>query len=209
MQKHELKTLAKRVWKFLWVEDSWASLAANAIIAFVIIKFIFYPVLGIILGTPYPIVAVVSGSMEHDLSFDQWWESACTYDTGTKKYLVHQRDFYIQTNITKNMFQTYPFNNGFNKGDLMILYSSKYATTGDIIVYLIPGKNDPIIHRVIAVSQNNSGKLFKTKGDHNCGIGEFEHAIPENKVMGKAVIRVPFLGWIKLLFVDLIKLVRG
>jgi len=53
----------KRLWHFLWEEDSIWSWIANVIIAFVIIKFLLYPGLGFVLGTPAPIAAVFSGSM--------------------------------------------------------------------------------------------------------------------------------------------------
>jgi len=57
----------KRFWNFMWNDDSVSSWVANVIVAFLLIRFIVYPVLGLILGTHFPIVAVVSESMEHGL----------------------------------------------------------------------------------------------------------------------------------------------
>ncbi|MEM4366383.1 MAG: hypothetical protein QXN46_02190, partial [Candidatus Woesearchaeota archaeon] len=70
-----LKDSCKKVWRFLWHSNHPLSWLADFVLAFVLIKFVFYPVLGWSLGTAYPIVAVVSGSMEHDGRFDEWWNS--------------------------------------------------------------------------------------------------------------------------------------
>ena len=64
-----------KIWHFLWYEDSVASWLVNIVLAFVLIKFVLYPGLGLILGTQFPVVAVVSSSMEHHpSSFDGWWD---------------------------------------------------------------------------------------------------------------------------------------
>ena len=79
MSKKELDWLYpskwKSVWYFIWEDNSLLSWAVNVILAFVIIKFLLYPGLGFIFATTHPIVAVVSGSMEHQGSFDSWWGS--------------------------------------------------------------------------------------------------------------------------------------
>ena len=61
----KLKQHGKKAWNFFWNEDSVSSWIANIIVAFIVIRFIVYPVLGAALGTSFPIVAVVSESMEH------------------------------------------------------------------------------------------------------------------------------------------------
>jgi len=186
----------KRVWYFLWEEDSIWSWLANIAIAFVLIKFLLYPGLGFVLGTPAPIVAVVSGSMEHDGSFDQFWsEELCCNSECSKKRI--QGSWYDSYNISRNDFRDFAFVNGFNKGDIMILFSPKNVDVGDVIVY-IANRPDPIIHRVIKINEVNGKRIFSTKGDHNCDMGAFEKEIPENNVIGKAVWRVPFLGWVKI-----------
>jgi len=180
------KTAWKKAWHFIWHGESWQSWVANIIIAFLLIKFVVYPVLGLVLATSHPIVAVVSGSMEHDGSFEQWWQS--------------QSELYGKLNITKEQFAEFSYKNGFNKGDLMILYSPKNAKVGDIIVFNSDGKFDPIIHRIVEIRQVDGKRYYFTKGDHNLGSAEFEQSIPENKVIGRAIIEVPLLGWIKIGF---------
>src|SRR3989338_1393138 len=108
---HRPKTPWQKIWHFLWYEDSLASWLVSIALAFVLIKFIIYPGLGLIFGTQFPVVAVVSNSMEHDQGFDAWWQS--------------QEDLYLRFNITKNEFLDYPMRNGFNKGDIIVLVGTK------------------------------------------------------------------------------------
>lgn len=192
-----MKSVLKKVWNFFWEEDSVLSWCLNVFVAFVVIKFILYPGLGWILGTPAPIVAVVSGSMEHESTIDKFWDEpmCCTSDCSIQ---LIQGTYYERLNISKREFRSFDFVNGFNKGDIMVLASPNTAGVGDVIVYVVPNRPDPIIHRVIA----KEGDLFWTKGDHNCDVGEFEKGIPSKRVIGKAVWRVPFLGWVKIIAVD-------
>jgi len=201
----DVKRYAKAFWHFLWHEDSVASWVANVIVAFVLIKFIVYPVLGLVLGTQYPIVAVVSESMEHQGTFDDWWESDCRVADG----MIPQSTLYGKYRIDRDTFRTFPMRNGFNKGDLMLLVSADGAKTGDVLVFAAPGFNDPIIHRIVERRENGDKASFDTKGDHNCGQSAFERGIGEERVFGKAALRIPLLGWIKIGFVKLVGYVIG
>ena len=195
-----LKEALKKIWFFLWEEESIWSWIANVVLAFLIIKFLLYPGLGFVLGTPAPIVAVVSGSMEHDTSFDQYWsEPMCCNALCTKQTV--QGQYYEMINISRAQFRDFGFVNGFNKGDIMILYSPKKVELGDVIVYVVPNRSDPVIHRVIRIEEKDGSKSYWTKGDHNCDVGDFENQIQEDKVIGKAVWRVPLLGWVKIVAV--------
>lgn len=190
------KSAWRKVWYFIWEDNSVWSWIVNIILAFLIIKFLVYPLLGFALGTSYPIVAVVSGSMEHDGGFEDWWTDACN---GKK-----QSDIYAQYNITKEQFKEFKFPNGFNKGDIMVLGSAENAKLGDVVVFGVQGMSDPIIHRTV-----RDEMTLTTKGDHNCVSASFEQEIPEEALIGKAVLRIPLLGWIKILAVETWKLVIG
>lgn len=189
----KFKKLLKKTWHFIWVEDSLASWLVNIVLAFVLIKFIIYPALGFVLSTNYPIVAVVSNSMEHDNNLDVFWEE--------------KGDFYNNYNITKQDFIGYKFKNGFNKGDIMILRGreAEDINIGDIMVFNA-GRPEPIIHRVIKKWQDNNVYYFQTKGDHNTRSYSFETNIKEEDILGNAIIRVPLLGWVKIGFVEFIQL---
>ena len=184
----DIKEILKKTWHFIWHEDSFASWVVNIILAFIIIKYAVYPGLGAILGTSHPIVAVVSGSMEHDGSFDQWW--------------AQHHTFYEELGITKEEFMTYTFKNGFNTGDIMILKgtSTSKAKRGEVIVFW-SGRSDPIIHRAVKIEDT-----IQTKGDHNVASNSDELAITDKQIIGKAFLRVPYLGYVKILFVNAISI---
>lgn len=176
------KTFLKDLWRFIWEDDSIWSWILNLILAFILVKFIIYPGLGLLLGTSFPVVAVVSGSMEHDGSFDSFWEQ--------------QQGIYAEYGISKEEFKNFRFDNGFDKGDLMVLYSADNIKVGDIIVF----KGDasaPLIHRVVRINSWS----YTTKGDHNLGSRPDEVNITKERIYGKAVLRLPYLGWFKIVFV--------
>ena len=197
MDKKEFKKLLKKTWYFIWEDNSIWSWIVNIILAFVLIKFIVYPGLGFLLSTSYPIVAVVSSSMEHGGSFDDWW--------------TPQEKWYLNQDISKDQFLNFDFKNGFNKGDIMILYGKKPKgiKVGEVIVFKSK-RPDPIIHRVVEKWELDGKYHFKTKGDHNIASIKSstldETDINEEQLLGKAAIRIPLLGYIKIWFVELIKL---
>lgn len=210
MDKKQFKRLWKKTWHFIWEDNSIWSWIVNIILAFVIIKFIVYPVLGLALSTSHPIVAVVSGSMEHfpnnndnlcgintlnyKNSFDNWW--------------IVCGDWYTDNGISKEQFKKFPSKNGFNTGDIMILYRTKIKDIkpGQVIVFRA-NRPDPIIHRVVKKSEANNMYYMQTKGDHNENSYPFEQNIGEEQYIGRAALRIPFLGYIKIWFVNIIKFI--
>ncbi|MBW2996396.1 signal peptidase I [Candidatus Woesearchaeota archaeon] len=203
----DIKKILKKIWWFIWEDNSIWSWIVNIILAFILIKFVVYPVIGLIFSTSYPIVAVVSGSMEHDGSFNDWWESGALCEDSSCNQAIYYQNF----GITKQDFQNFRFKNGFNQGDIMLLRGVKpeKIDLGDILVFQST-RPDPIIHRVIKIEKRNTTYYFQTKGDHNLasypGLKEIE--INENRVIGKAYLRVPYLGWIKIGAVKLWNILR-
>ena len=139
-----LKKTLKNIWYFIWEDDSIWSWIANFILAFVLIKFIVYPSLGFMLQTTHPVVAVVSSSMEHktvlscagngnmlnNKKCEEYRYSMCgnTYD-GKKYFNVDEYwqecgSWYEKNGIDKDEFSGFSFKNGFNKGDIMVLYGN-------------------------------------------------------------------------------------
>lgn len=198
---YEGKNFWQKAWYFLWEDNSVLSWLANILVAFVLIKFIVYPGLGFALATTHPIVAVVSGSMEHDGSFDDWWN-------------VHD-ELYAKYNISKDEFKTYSFKHGFNTGDIMVLKGKTVEDieVGDVLVFW-GGRSDPIIHRVVKKWETAGNVYFHTKGDHNLGSNPDEVRIEEGRLVGYAkyekgsvaVARVPMLGYIKILAVKMMSI---
>lgn len=203
MDYKKIKKIWKKVWHFIWEDDSLLSWIVNIILAFVLIKYLIYPGLGLLLGTPYPVVAVMSSSMEHNGDFDSWFSSPA--DCGRR---CTQKEFYLQYNITKEEFMKFPFKNGFNKGDIMVLIKPTNIKIGDVVVFWSARKY-PIIHRVIAEKDG----IYQTKGDHNTqsiqNIHLNEFNVKKEQLVGKAVFRIPLLGYIKIAFVEVIDFFKG
>ncbi|MAG47721.1 hypothetical protein CL617_03875 [archaeon] len=176
----------RKLWKFIWNDNSIYSWIINVVLAFVIVKFLIFPGLGFLLDTSHPLVAVVSCSMEHNGgNFEKWWE-----DNGK---------WYEDHGITKSDFENYKLRNGFSKGDIIVLRGGNLEK-GDIIVF--SGRSDnPIIHRI--VSKNN--EVYQTKGDNNLDIISTlgENRITEDIILGKAYFRIPYLGWLKVWFSEI------
>ena len=193
----------KKIWHFIWNDDSVLSWIANIALAFILIKFIVYPALGFLLQTTHPVVAVVSESMEHRGGFDAWWENS--------------RVWYTSNGISKDSFEGFPMKNGFNKGDIMVLKgkSPKDIKVGDIIVFWSQRK-DPIIHRVVKKWNGDGRYRFQTKGDNyrtnpSSIKSPFldETDVVQEQIVGNAILRIPFLGYVKIWFVDLLNLIAG
>lgn len=183
----------KQTWHFIWDDDSIWSWLVNIVLAFILIKYIVYPGLGLALHTSFPVVAVVSNSMYHDASFDTWWN--------------HAKDWYLSQGISKEQFETFSMKNGFRKGDIMVLYgfSAEKIGVGDVIVYQAR-KTDPIIHRVTSKREKDNKVYYQTKGDNYMtnpvpiqASDLDETQIPYQTVQGLAVLRIPYLGWVKIL----------
>ncbi len=195
MHSRHFLSYLKKFWNFIWYDEGILSWIVNLLLAFVLVKFIIYPGLGLLLGTSYPVVAVVSGSMEHGgFAFDDWWRLNEAY--------------YKNLNISKTEFSTYFLLNGFNKGDLMVLKGAKNVSRGDILVFR-GDRNQPIIHRVVVARRENGTLFIQTKGDNNLGSRFDEIGIPEENFIGKAAFRVPYLGWFKLILVESFSFLTG
>jgi signal peptidase len=93
----------------------------------------------------------------------------------------------------------------FHKGDLLVLVgvSPNQLQVGDIIVFSPKEGATPIVHRIIKINEDGT---FQTKGDANTQQLPFEKSIKPEQIHGKSVLIIPYLGWIKITFVDLITL---
>jgi len=69
--------------------------------------------------------------------------------------------------------------------------------------------NYPIIHRVVNKWVKSDSYYLMTKGDNNEGSSSNELEISEDELIGKAVFRLPLLGWVKIMFNSLIENLLG
>jgi hypothetical protein len=172
-----------KFWNFLR-EDSWSSFIVTLIIAFILIKFVFFPVLSLVTGTGLPLVIVESCSMyHHEEGFGNAFGSPIYEDNG------------LSLEDTKN----WDFQNGLKKGDVIFVVGAKNLEVGDVIIFN-GGANHPLIHRLISTDEK-----YSTKGDNyktNSGQLASEKNIPEEAMIGKALFRIPYVGWAKLIFFE-------
>lgn len=175
-----LKNLLKKFWNFL-KEDTWQSWIVSIVLIVIFIKLIFFPFFSFLTGSPLPLVVVESCSMYHESPFNEWWSK--------------NSEWYEDKNIAKTEFESFAFKNGLNKGDIILIIGKKTYEVGDVIIFNAPTKH-PIIHRIVGESPHS------TKGDHNTNQLPIETEIAQEQIIGKSLVKIPFLGWIKLIFFE-------
>ncbi len=179
----KISEFLKEVSSFL-KKDSWPSFFVTLILAFVLIKFIFFPGLSFLTGTELPLVIVESCSMyHHEPGFENTFLSSVYEDYG------------LSIEDSKNWI----FQNGFSKGDVIFVVGANNINVGDVIVFN-GGSRYPLIHRVVS-----SGNSYSTKGDNyitNHNQLSSEKNIRKSQIIGKALFKVPFIGWAKLIFFE-------
>ncbi len=163
-------------------EDSWSSFFVTMVLALIIIKFIFFPLLSFLTGSSLPLVIVESCSMYHSNSLEE----------------IMKDQLYVMNNLSYKDTTDWSLRRGFNKGDIIFVVGPKNIDVGDVLIFNA-NQRSPIIHRVI--SEDIYGSVT-TKGDNNLGLLPYESGIKPTQFIGKAVFRIPFLGWIKLIFFD-------
>ncbi|MBI3412837.1 MAG: signal peptidase I [Candidatus Aenigmarchaeota archaeon] len=88
------------------------------------------------------------------------------------------------------------------RGDLVIVkrVQPQDIRIGDVIVFDTLSQRLPVIHRVYKINDDGT---FQTLGDNNGGAQhDWEKQIEANDVVGKAVLVIPYVGWIKIIICD-------
>jgi signal peptidase I len=148
--------------------------------------------------------------MEHNGNFDKWWDSPAICNNNSNNGIIlskgcTQGDWYKSYGITKEEFMQYTMHNGFNKGDIIVLRGVIFEKldVGDVLVYQSK-LSYPVIHRVV-----KKNDLIETKGDHNQAqifTSQLnEKYITKDQIIGKAWIKIPYLGYVKIWFTQLIQ----
>lgn len=162
--------------KFL--TDTWWG---NIILGFAAALIFYYVILSLLLSSNTPVVAVVSGSMEHDESVDAdhygWLEENLGYN--------------------KTYIDSWPIKNGFNVGDMPIVKGRDKYEVGEVIVYSVQGVKAPIIHRIIKINDDGT---YQTKGDNNNAQNFYEFSVRKEQIKGEVIFIIPKIGYFKVLF---------
>ncbi len=126
--------------------------------------------------------------MHHEGNFDECWEKA--------------GGWYEEKAISKEEFKEFKLKGGFEKGDIFFILGTKpeKLKVGDVIIFEA-GRQNPLIHRVVNLDP------LQTKGDNwrtNSQQLDEEKNIEKHQLTGKAtIVRVPYIGWIKLIGADI------
>ena len=165
--------------KPLWKNEYFRTIVTIIIIVVVVLGFWYGLRWG--LNTDYPVLAVASGSMSLPKGVpDPGWAS--------------------------------PFSPTLHTGDLIVVQGVSASDihpgpppVGDILVFHVsPGSEELIVHRAIGETTIDGTIYFITQGDANSQPGPPSTpglpagAVPISDVVGKVVMRVPWLGYIAL-----------
>ena len=111
---------------------------------------------------------------------------------------------------------TTPFNRTLHVGDIIIIQgvdpknlNSNYPDSDIIVFHNTYLPSELIVHRIIRTTIVNGTIYFQTKGDGNgnpwpqeptSGLDRWDSfsppGVPENLVVGKVILRIPWIGWI-------------
>lgn len=164
--------------KQLWNKEYFQT--ALAIVLIIIIVFGFWFGLRYALNTDYPMLAVASGSMSTVQPDDQWQTVFYAF-TPT----LHMGDLIVVQAVTLQDIEHSLNGSG---------------RSGDILVFHLPDSDELIVHRAIEVFSNDT---IKTQGDGNPIPGPpTDGNISPDEVVGKVVMRIPWVGYLALLMRD-------
>lgn len=127
----------------------------------------------LLLNTQYPALAVASGSM------CKLPGSRCDGWSHPFKETLHVGDLIVVQGISPEEIEASPY------------------PTGDIIVFRDPSDGSGlIVHRTISKENRSGDWYFQTRGDGNSGPDSVR--VPEDQVIGKVILRIPWIGHIAL-----------
>jgi signal peptidase I len=95
-----------------------------------------------------------------------------------------------------------------HRGDLLVLtnYAKRQPlVTGDIVVYKLPGRGVPIVHRIIKVHEDERGDVdILSKGDNNIPddrelYGNDRKWLERDMIVGRSCAFLPYAGMLTIL----------
>jgi len=143
--------------------------------------------LGLLLGTAVLIAIAVSAGISVFLGGSSHPTVAVT--TGSMLPIYNG----FQDDDTPSGNDIHPF-----RGDILLVKKVpvKSLKVGDVIVFNTSNndREPPVVHRVVAIWQDDGEYFFKTNGDNNLG-PDTRWITTGNDVIGVVVFRIPHIGW--------------
>ncbi len=159
----------------LWKNDYFQTVVMILLILAVVFGFWYGSRL--VLNAEYPMLAVASGSMHLPRSTEcDGWSHPFAPTLHTGDLIIIQ---------------------GVNASDIYAAPYNESGRSGDILVFRATDRDELIVHRAVGKTVIDGQIYFITQGDHNLGPGPYSPTPAEN-VIGKVVMRVPWLGHIAL-----------
>ncbi len=150
-------------------------------------------------------MAVVSNSMKHG---DDSWR--IYFDNENVRRVVLEKAGQLDSAENVNTFDTskFPFQGGFERGDLLIIQgvgSPADVAIGDVVIVDRGPGIIPLVHRVFRIQNDGTEVRFTTKGDNNPYI-LVDNSRPEmddvdihfENIKGKAIFVIPWIGHLSL-----------
>jgi signal peptidase I len=165
----------------LWKNEYFRT--AVMIVLIVAVVFGFWFGLRLALNNDYPMLAVASGSMSTVHPDSAWFYPFSR--------TLHTGDLIIVQAVRPQDIYAAPFNESGRSGDILVFRPS-------------PGSEELIVHRAVGWYDNTT---LKTQGDGNTAPGPpFDPLqpgkVPVNLVIGKVILRIPWIGNVALLMRD-------
>lgn len=185
--------IIKKLKELLYItfkEESVEGYILFLIFAIVLFKWIIPFFSKILLGTDMPIYVIVTPSMEH------------------KDLERINQTFYRYFKERNISIEEFPFKNGLNKGDVVLVVGKnpKQIKVGDVVVFVPRGSKSVLLHRVVE-KECNTKCFFTMKGDNNPFSLNYsflsEVDVPEENIKGIVVFRIPYIGYPKVILVEL------
>jgi signal peptidase I len=189
-----------------------------------ILAFLIYQLISLILGVNMPLAIVVSRSMEPNLKIGDLVILTKAKDLDVKEidlnYNISKKDLkdFADLNYKTNQYGLKQIDSIKINTEIIYIEDTK---NNDIVVYNSNIRNKNIIHRAILLINAKDGKFIITKGDNNktntlldqdCNIRQVNNKLilqnnclhlyptPINSVKGKLIGRIPYIGYIKIIF---------
>ena len=226
MSFQDIITNIRKSWRWIWDSDSILSWIIALLFIFLFVKFIFFPGLSLIFGTSLPLAGVESSSMDHQIVLDDYGRLTLCGKSYSNQDVTHKNfndywdicgEWYENRNISKEEFSEFRLSNGFSKGDIILVWGRFTPKIGDIIIFKPDSESTaprPIIHRIVSINENG---IIQTKGDHNSEqltklnnrYSTDETSIKQEQIIGKAVFKIPYLGYLKIWTTELLNKILG
>lgn len=108
---------------------------------------------------------------------------------------VFQTDKPVVSVVSCSMYPKY------HVGDVLVVQGAEFSELekGEVIVYSTPEMEIPVVHRVVEKHRD----YLETRGDNNPSQLPFEDQVEPGQVYGTSVFRIPRVGVLKLVAMDL------